>query len=193
VSSYGTEAWSNPGNITANDTVVAECLIGGGAAGADTPTQYLRASSFGFDSGGDAVPSGATIDGYAVRVRATDPAGSMVVEFDRVRLVDASGNVTATEGSASEVLDGAATDYDFGGATDTWGGTISSADDVRDADFGSVTSLKWTGSPFGNSTVEVDSVSITVYWTAGSPPTDDAARIRRYRHLDRMRRQTAWF
>lgn len=62
--SIGTNAWTNPGNITASDNTYATCATAG-------TTQGLRASNFGF-----AIPATATILGVLVEWERNGPTGT---------------------------------------------------------------------------------------------------------------------
>lgn len=115
-------AWTNPGNITANDGTTASCT--GGSSGA----AYLRASNFAFN-----IPADSLIQGFTVVVEmAESSTGSETVS---VQLVGPAGTAIGTAKTFS--CNGTAlTLYTTGSATDLWGTTGLTAADVNDTDFG---------------------------------------------------------
>lgn len=167
---FGDAAWLDAGNITANDGLTAIAAIGGAASAPGVQlTQYCKGL---FDFGtGDDVPSGATIDGIQVHVRANDVLGSGAVEFERVRLV-IGGTIQATDKAASTAIDSTEAEYTFGGAADPWSGTPSDSD-VRGATFGAVCSFEYVAGPFNESQTSVDSMEITVHYTESATATPD--------------------
>lgn len=149
--SYGTTAWTNPGNVTANDGTDATC----GVASGDT-SQYLKSTNFGF-----AIPSGATIDGIIVK---WERAVTMGTAADaRVRIVK-GGVIGATEKSVGAIWAPAMQLDSFGGAADLWGESWSYSD-INASDFGAVVAgLETSG--FAGCTLAVDYCEITVHYTA---------------------------
>jgi hypothetical protein len=115
-------AWTNPGNITANDGTVASCNSGSGG------TAYLRASNFTFN-----IPANSLIQGFTVKVEmAESSAGAETV---RVQLVGAAASLIGTDKTFSANGTGL-TVYTTGSGTDLWGTTGLTATDVNDTDFG---------------------------------------------------------
>lgn len=155
-------AWTNPGNVTAKDSVFATC-----APTALSYSDYVR-GAFSLT-----IPTGATIDGIEVRFNAKRSASGP--EEVSVRLV-IGGTYAGTDGSLSSVLSGTATDYARGGATDKWGLTPT-RDQCVATNFGFVVAFEDTDP--GAETISVDSMEIKVYYTeAGGPaPEYDAASL----------------
>lgn len=115
-------AWTNPGNITANDGTTASCT--GGSSG----SAYLRASNFAFN-----IPANSLIQGFTVKVEMAE--SSTGAETVSVQLVGAAGTAIGTAKTFS--ANGTAlTIYTTGTATDLWGTTGLTAADVSDTDFG---------------------------------------------------------
>lgn len=115
-------AWTNPGNITANDGTVASC--NSGASG----SANLRASNFAFN-----IPANSLIQGFTVVVdMAESSAGTETVS---VQLVGPAGTAIGT--AKTFVASGTTlTLYTTGSSTDLWGTTGLTAADVNDIDFG---------------------------------------------------------
>lgn len=115
-------AWTNPGNITANDNTVASCTSG--AAG----SAYLRASNFTFN-----IPENSLIQGFTVVVEmAESSAGTETVS---VQLVGAAGTAIGT--AKTFTANGTAlTLYTTGSSSDVWGTSGLTATDLNDTDFG---------------------------------------------------------
>lgn len=153
--SYGTVAWSSPGNITADDGVNASSNLD--AFGND-PSNYLKATNFGH-----AIPTGATIDGIEVRYQAAEFTGDQVQE-DRVRLVDESGTIGSTDRSDGQSFTDLFVNYDKGGASDLWGDTWTESD-IEDTDFGFVLATSVESGFFGMNMV--DAMWTKIYYTEG--------------------------
>lgn len=115
-------AWTNPGNITANDNTVASCSSGGSGSA------YLRASNFAFN-----IPANSLIQGFTVKWEmAESSAGSETVS---VQIVGPAGTAIGT--AKTQVVSGTGlTLYTLGSGTDVWGTTGLTAADVNDTDFG---------------------------------------------------------
>lgn len=115
----GLTAWTNPGNITADDAADATC----NGAGSD----YLVARNFGFS-----IPASATISGVTVRVEGSEhSAGTESVS------AQLQNDVSALVGSSkSQTFSGTGKSvYTYGSSSDVWGATLTPAI-VNDADFG---------------------------------------------------------
>lgn len=114
-------AWTNPGNITANDNTTASCSSG------STGTAYLRASNFGFS-----IPTGSVINGVTVVVEmAESSAGTEAVTL---QLVDDTATAFGTTDGFT--ANGATlTLYTTGSSTSKWGATLTPAI-LNDTDFG---------------------------------------------------------
>ena len=140
--SFGNAVWTTPGSAEASDDVYAQ------VAPAGSPTQYLRATDFGF-----AIPATAVVHGIAVSIERHSLSGA--VADSRVRIVE-GGFV----GSAERALPGNWPTTDviatYGGPSDLWGQTWTGAA-IDDPAFGTVLSVD------GNVDLAlVDQVTITV-------------------------------
>lgn len=121
----GATAWTNPGNVTADDAADATC-----AAGASS--QYLVARNFNFAS----IPADATIAGVLVRVEASEHTAG--TEPLLAQLQNETGALTGSSKSASNegnISGTAKAVYTYGSTSDLWGATLTRAI-VQDADFG---------------------------------------------------------
>lgn len=153
----GNVAWTNPGNITANDGTNSITATSSGSG----TSQLLLADAFGF-----AIPAGASIDGIIVSIDREESALSADAFDHTIRLLKAGtavGDNKADTGTEWPVGDGAAT---YGGATDLWG-TTWTVDDVNHADFGV---LIKASIGLMSRTAQVDYVEITVHYTEGGAP-----------------------
>lgn len=112
----GSTDWTNPGTITADDGLSASVAL------KDTDSDYLKASNFGF-----AIPTGATIDGIAIRVKArVEIDGSTGAIFYVAPWKDDS--TAGTDLCGTQDLTTTFTNYDYGGATELAGLTLTVAD-----------------------------------------------------------------
>ncbi len=146
--SVGTVAWSNPGNIATAGVATYTA--------ATSISNYLKGFNYGFT-----IPPGSTIDGIEVIIRRSITAG--VANDDGIRIVK-GGAISATNRSAGALWSsGALADVTFGSPSDLWGETWSYTD-INASTFGVVFSLATAGV----SPATVDSISIKVYYSAGS-------------------------
>jgi hypothetical protein len=151
----GATAWTNPGNIGAQDGSEATCNAG-------ASSQYLVARNFGL-----AVPGGSSIQGITVRVEASEhTAGAEVLN---ARLQDDTGTLVGlTKGNSLNGTTKAV--YTYGAASDQWGlGSTLTAAMVNDADFG--VRLWFTTAH----DVRVDYVTLAVEYTVGGATLSAAA------------------
>lgn len=143
--SFGGSAWTNPGNAIAADNTYAVTAPGG------APTQYLKATNFGFS-----IPALAQVLGIQVHVERRSTAGT--VSDARARIV--KGNVV---GTAERALPGfwptVDTVANYGSSIDLWGTTWTPAD-INSNGFGFALSAT-----DNIDTAAVDSISITVHYT----------------------------
>jgi hypothetical protein len=145
VAKTGGTAWTNPGNITANDNVDATCT--------GTSSQYLYAHNFDFSS----LPWSATVTNVVASVELTTTGSTINDELD-YQFIDNNGSpFDAGEGGNMP-----------GGTTRTVYPldyrTLPTAVQIKDPDFGIRLSVTNTSS----ATVAIDYVSITVTYTAGN-------------------------
>jgi hypothetical protein len=138
----GSTAWTNPGNVTADDGTNASAVV---------PTDYLVTSGYGFT-----IPAGATIRGITVRVEASE-TGSGTSNF--VAQLHSATTPTLIGSSKNSGTVGSAVAIEtLGGVADLWGATLTPAI-VNDAGFGvSIWSTDTTN------TLLPDYVTIAVEW-----------------------------
>lgn len=143
--SFGTSAWTLPNNASASDNTYTVSAPGG------IPTQYLKATNFGFN-----IPGPAQIFGIEVSVERRSTVG--LVTDERARIV--KGGVI---GAAERALPGAWPTVDtpvtYGTPSDLWGETWTPAD-VNAAGFGFALSVD-----DGVDTAAVDHITITVTYS----------------------------
>lgn len=136
-------AWTNPGNITANDGTTAS--ITGGSAG----SAYLVASNFGFT-----IPTGSVIQGVTVKFDAAE--SSTGTESVTAQLQDAGAALIGTT-LAQTVSGTTLTVYTYGGTANLWGtGTSLTPAVVNDPDFG----VRFWFTTTHNMTVDYVSIAI---------------------------------
>jgi hypothetical protein len=150
----GSEAWVNPGNITADDGTNSE-----GAPAKDEQMNYLVGSNFGFN-----IPSGSTINGIEARVQCFD--GS--IDASPAHLTHAIiGKSNAALGSDLQVgnldVTGTAADYTYGSATELWGLTWTAAE-INASTFQFRISMNSDGSS-GAGDPRVDAMWVNIHYT----------------------------
>lgn len=144
-------AWTNPGNITAEDGSVATCAIMSMMA-----SEELRGKRYDFA----AIPGGATIDGIVVEIKKSGT--SLAISDFKVQLLKA-GTGTGDNKAAGGSWPTSLTYSTYGGSSDLWG-TTWTVSDVNDINFGVL--LVANSTPGG--TANVDHMRITVYYTDAS-------------------------
>jgi hypothetical protein len=142
-------AWTNPGNITADDDTNAVCIFGAAGQGDD-----LKGSDFGF-----AIPGGATIDGFEVRAQLAENTN---ISYTYVN-IGIDDSTLGTSKNPAQALSGILTDYDQGGAADLWGLTWTPAE-VNSADF--QVRIRVTNNTAGGDAGVCDAVWVNVHFTA---------------------------
>jgi len=154
--SFGSITWTNPGNITANDTSRATLNA------AQSDSYYLKGTDFGFS-----IPSGATIDGIILEIDKFATYASSIKDV-RVRIVKSDGTIGTTDKADTSTFwptsEAAKT---YGSSSDLWGETWTYSD-INDVDFGAVLSADCPFCEFGPVPASVDNFRITVYYTLGS-------------------------
>jgi hypothetical protein len=141
----GSNAWTLPNRIQADD---------GTASNAVCPSNYLKATNFGF-----AIPSNATVEGIVVNVDRSSSQVNTVTETE-VKLLKA-GTIVGNNAATSNYWPTSLTVASYGSSSGLWGTTWSYSD-INDTNFGVV--LATVSSPTGK-TAYVDYVSITVYYS----------------------------
>lgn len=160
--SYGSQAWTNPGNALVSDGVFATVNTGASS----TNSHYLNVTGFGFS-----VPSNATITGVYVEIQRESAAGA--VNDNQVLLVK-GGTAQTTQNRASLAAWGTTLAWQaYGSSTDLWGLSLAPAD-VNGSGFGVALSVN------GNDTASVDAIRVTVYY---SEPKDLIPLARAYQNL----------
>lgn len=136
-------AWTNPGNITANDGTTAS--VSSGSFGSN----YLVASNFGFT-----VPTGSVIQGVTVKFEAAE--SSTGTESVTAQLQDNSAALFGT--TIAQTVNGTTlTVYTYGGTANLWGtGTALTPEVVNDPDFG----VRFWFTTTHNMTVDYVSIAI---------------------------------
>lgn len=149
--SGGTAAWSNPGNITASDNTYATQAV------TSTPSSnaYLNATNFGFAIGSDKA-----IDSIKVEIERNKSAGVLVYD-DTVQLILAGTRIGSNMAGVS------AWNSTDSYISYTFNGTSLSYTDVNTSTFGVSIRAK---SQFSTSTINVDHVRMTVYYSDSTPP-----------------------
>lgn len=164
--SFGVNAWTNPGNAAASDNLRAQ------AATFDNSTYYLKATNFGFS-----IPASATVLGIDVEVERRDAFDTATTD-SRVRIVK-GGVVGATDKASAAIWPASDTYASYGGPADLWGESWSAAD-INDSNFGFAISASSTlgGSP------DIDHIRVTVYYstttTVELQQAENADAARRY-------------
>lgn len=162
--STSTNAWSNLGNVNANDGVYATVLIPINAGGT---SELLKATGFGF-----AIPSTGTVYGITVTTNHRASAGPNVPVTDlSVRLLKAgvpTGSDLADPITAWGPSNTANT-VNYGGSSVLWGSTWTPAD-VNNATFGVGISCTMDGLGVGgiNNTIGIDYITVTVTYATGA-------------------------
>jgi Bacterial Ig-like domain (group 3)/MBG domain len=162
VDTIGTVAWSNPGNITANDGADASASVpsGGGI------TNYLQGSQFGFT-----IPAGSSIQGITVAIkrRTTGNPNPQLRDYE-VRLV--KGGVVVGDNRADLVTEWPHAQYGtvtYGGTSDLWGTTWTAAE-VNANDFGVALSAR-NQNPSNAKNALVDYFQVTIEYSPNGTTT----------------------
>lgn len=152
----GDAAWSDPGNVGADDGVQAEAAFGGSGT-SDT----LRATGFGFSVSG-------TVDGFELEVKRIQ-AGTTITD-GRVELRKPDGTLSDDKADAAAWSFMGFEVKAYGGAADLWGLTVSDME-VNDSGFGvEIQAANATGAVIAS----VEYVRVTVHYSPGGGGyTDD--------------------
>ncbi|MCL8008874.1 T9SS type A sorting domain-containing protein [Gelidibacter japonicus] len=153
--------WTNPENITAENSYATIKLKG--------TSEYLKGTNYGFD-----IPKCATIDGIELIInRAQKSSGNGNIQDAQVKLV--KGKNTFSENLAkSGNWPTSQNETTYGSNTEVWGINWT-PDDINDANFGAVLSVKTTGN--GNKDASVDYMMIKVYFTVPDTTADAGSDI----------------
>ena len=150
----GTQVWSNPGYITADDTNYASCSAAGSGS-----SHYLKGTNPAFT-----IPSGSTINGIELTInrRSFANSGNQYTVDNIVKLV--KGGTVQGNDKADTVnhWPTSLTDKVYGGSSDLWGLSWSAAD-INASNFGAVLSAKWGIT--GGFSIFADYYTFKVYYT----------------------------
>lgn len=163
VDNGGGNAWSNPGNITAEDGSVASATVNGTAA-----TDFLD----GQMSTPFAIPAGATRKGYEVLLVQRERGGGTTgnCRDNSLRLLDGGGSAVGDNKALTASWPTDPQSLLYGGPDDLWGTSLA-VDDVNDAQFGARFALQ--GAAAGADRIgEIECFEITAYYepAAGVAP-----------------------
>jgi hypothetical protein len=156
----GTVNWTNPGNITADDTNYATANLGINAT-----SEYLQGTNYGF-----AIPAGATISGIAISIMRQSSSNNLgySVNDSNLRLLKA-GTLVGSNYAVTTDWPTSMTAATYGGAADLWGTTWTPAQ-INASDFG-VSLSAYNQSPGAGRIASVDYMQITVTYTPALTPT----------------------
>ncbi len=151
----GLVAWTNPGNVTAEDGVFATSAIT--SAGG---THWLKATNFGFS-----IPGGATINGITVEWKRK---ASVLFEItDAASRIVQGGTIGSTDEAAGGNWGTTLAYQTYGSGSDLWGLSWTAAD-INSSGFGAA--LAAQNSVPGAATCSVDYCRITVAYDAPDTP-----------------------
>jgi hypothetical protein len=158
ITGIGTIAWTNPGNITSAGSpyaVATNVPPNGGTS------NYLRGTSYGF-----AIPSGSTINGITVIINRQSSGSSDPLIRDYIVSLVKAGTITGQNKAVTDTnWPGSFGTRSYGGVNDLWG-TSWTADDINNANFGVVLSVRNSHTNSQRTrTATVDYMQITVDYT----------------------------
>ena len=144
--------WTNAGNAKTSDDQYATTVI----TNTGHVSNYLKVSNFGFS-----VPAGAIINGIKVMIE-RKASFSNKIKDQLVRLVDESGSVVGSNYFNSAYWPTTDTVATYGSSSDLWG-TAWTPEQVNDADFGVVLSVRRSNG--GNQTAYVDNIKVEITYS----------------------------
>lgn len=153
--SIGTLAWSDTGNVVANDGAEASVEFDP----SDTISNYLKATNFGFD-----LPEGATINGILVEIEKNPDigGGDDFIRDYRVRIV--KGGSIGSSDRKKGLWDSPLVYTPHGAYNDLWGETWT-AEDVNASDFGVAIAVEGVEVVSTlDAIANIDHIKITVYF-----------------------------
>jgi len=145
--SVGTIAWTNTGNITADDGATANIPFTSGT------TNYLTATNYGFS-----IPSGSTINGITAEIKEVNGEFGGITKDNAVRII--KGGVIQSSNKANTNIWPAGVYVSYGGTSDLWGASWSAAD-INSSGFGLAISAFLSSSD----NPSIDAIRITVNYT----------------------------
>lgn len=163
----GTITWTNPGNITAQDSTGATATFTTNGE----YTEYLRAYNFGFS-----IPTDATINGIVVEVNKYNATYGFGDLYDKsVRLRKSTSITGDNKADISTPYGDQYATATYGSSTDAWSLTGGlSPTEVNDSAFGVVFSVQVT-SPIDTIIADVDYIQMTVYYTPVAGPASSVS------------------
>jgi len=150
-SNGGQTTWSNPGNVSADDSSSASTSLLGGQT-----SDYLKTSGYGFS-----IPSGVNISGISVDVKRYKNSIGFIQD-SAVRIIK-GGVIGATDRSNGTAWSTTPTYQTYGSSSDLWGQSWTPAD-INSGSFGFAISVL-DGS---TETANIDAIRITVYYYSDS-------------------------
>lgn len=153
--SPGIFAWTNAGNITADDGSYA-------TTNGNSNTTLMLCCGTASINWASVLPPTATVVGIEVKVKASvGVAGTAPVFFNIVRLYVNAGAFRNDKNPTSTFLTTTLTEYSFGGASDLWGGGTLTGSQMQNITFG--VQFAWdTGT---NKLIQVDAYKMNVTYT----------------------------
>jgi len=153
----GSFAFGTPANAQTSDnnrstaSAVAFLFVGS--------TNYLKASGFGFS-----IPPATTICGIKVEVEKSASGISVLATVnDNVIQLMKNGTLTGSNYATSADWTGTDTYYTYGGSSDPWGTTWTTAD-INSANFGVALSAQINGIAILFPSARIDHIRVTVYY-----------------------------
>jgi hypothetical protein len=161
----GSTAWTNPANAKLSDGVYATIGIGAGVGGSKE-SHFLKCTNYGF-----AIPEGATISGIIVEVKRKGNYGAGKTAntwvFDAAVQIVKEGVAKWESDKGERYIEwpGEVLTKTYGGSGDKWSQTWTPAQ-INAANFGAaIQCVLQNGTNLPGVTAEIDSVTITVYYT----------------------------
>lgn len=176
----GNVAWSNPENVYASDDSRATAALAGFPSGSASTKQLLITGFTGLS----VLPDNATVDGIKVEIERSVTSTSGSPRDGPVKLVGLTGTSSdLASGTTWPTTDAYAT---YGGPTEKWGFATPSVAEIKASTFGvSLNAQVSTGEGI-STTVRVDHVRITVYYTAGGGGGSVPVFVHHYRQMGIM-------
>ncbi len=149
-------AWSTPSNAGASDDSRTTCALGSGVSGTN-PLDVTGYDDFN-------IPSDATINGIVVEIEKSCTSTSGSPNDATIQLIK-GGTASGTNKASATTWPTTDAYSTYGGAADLWG-LAWSPSDINASNFGVRIQAQKTGLKT-STTVRVDHVRITVYYTEG--------------------------
>ncbi|MFN8454654.1 MAG: YDG domain-containing protein [Anaerolineae bacterium] len=162
VNGPGSVNWTNPGNVTADDTNYATANLGASAT-----SEYLQATNYGFN-----IPASATIDGIQVAImrQSSSALGNNSVDDSDLYLLK-GGAIVGTDHAVTTDWPTSFTEATYGATNDLWGTTWTAAE-INATNFGVALSVL-NESGLTNRTASVDYIQVTVTYRVNTTTSVD--------------------